>query len=105
MPAVYCAIPLSGDTIVDRFYYTPKEVAEMLRISDDAVLDLIHRDEIPALRVSARIVRIPVAGFDAWREGRKPVRRRVRISGASGPKDIKIGEGEQLPERANALRR
>ena len=64
---------------MDRLYYTPKEVAEMLRISDDAVLDLIHRDELPALRVSARIIRIPAAGFDSWREGRQPVRRRVRI--------------------------
>ena len=90
---------------MDRLYYTPKEVAEALRISDDAVLDLIHRGDMPALRVSARIIRIPAAGFDAWREGRKPVRRRVRISEASGPKDINIGEGEQLPERAQALRR
>ena len=90
---------------MDRLYYTPKEVAEILRVSDDAVLDLIHRGEIPALRVSARIIRIPTAGFDAWREGRRPVRRRVRIAGTSEPKQIKIGEGEQLPDRAPALRR
>jgi len=91
---------------VDRLYYTPKEVAEMLRISDDAVLDLVHRGEIPALRASARIIRIPTAGFEAWREGRKPVRRRVRISQASEPERVDgIGEGEQLPEQAQALRR
>jgi excisionase family DNA binding protein len=90
---------------MDRLYYTPKEVAEILRISDDAVLDLIHRDEIPALRVSARIIRVPAAGFDAWREGRKPIRRRVRISEVSGPERVKVGEDEQLPERAHALRR
>jgi excisionase family DNA binding protein len=91
---------------MDRLYYTPREVAEMLRISDDAVLDLIHRGEIPALRVSARIIRIPAAGFEAWREGRKPVRRRVRISKASSePEPAKIGEGEQLPQQVQALRR
>jgi excisionase family DNA binding protein len=90
---------------MDRLYYTPKEVAEILRISDDAVLDLIHRGEMPALRVSARIIRIPTAGFDAWREGRRPVRRRVGISKVSGPEEIKIGEGEQLTERALELRR
>jgi excisionase family DNA binding protein len=90
---------------MDRLYYTPKEVAEMLRISDDAVLDLIHRNEIPALRLSARIIRIPVAGFDAWREGRRPVRRRVRIAEASGAQSPKIGDGERLPERALGLRR
>jgi len=88
---------------MDRLYYTPREVAEILRISDDAVLDLIHRDELPALRVSPRIIRIPVAGFDAWREGRKPRRRHVVIRAASDR--IAIGEGETLPEGAQALRR
>ena len=90
---------------MDRLYYTPKEVAAMLAISDDAVLDLIHRDEIPALRVSARLIRIPVAGFDAWREGRRPVRRRVRIAEAMEPKRLDIGASEHLPERALGLRR
>ena len=90
---------------MDRLYYTPREVAEMLRISDDAVLDLIGRKELPALRVSARIIRIPVAGFDAWREGRRPVRRRVRIAEAPGAEPLEIGAGEQLPERALGLRR
>lgn len=86
-----------------RLYYTPREVAEILRISDDAVLDLIHRNEIPALRVSPRIIRIPVAGFDAWREGREPRRRRAVIRPAS--EHLVIGEGESLPEGAQALRR
>jgi excisionase family DNA binding protein len=88
---------------MDRLYYTPKEVAEILRISDDAVLDLIHRDVLPALRVSPRIIRIPVAGFNAWQDGRRPQRRRVIIRAAS--KRIAIGEGESLPEGAQALRR
>jgi excisionase family DNA binding protein len=90
---------------MDRLYYTPKEVAEMLRISDDAVLDLIARNELPALRVSARIIRIPTAGFDAWREGGRPVRRRVRIAETAGVSRHRIGEGEQLPERALGLAR
>jgi excisionase family DNA binding protein len=88
---------------MDRLYYTPREVAEILRISDDAVLDLIHRGDLPALRVSPRIIRIPVAGFNAWQEGRKPRRRRVVIREAS--KRTAIGEGEPLPERAQELRR
>lgn len=88
---------------MDRLYYTPREVAELLRISDDAVLDLIHRGDLPALRVSPRIIRIPVAGFDAWREGRAPRRRRVVIREASAR--VAIGDGEALPEGAQALRR
>jgi excisionase family DNA binding protein len=88
---------------LDRLYYTPREIAEILGISDDAVLDLIHRDELPALHVSARIIRIPIAGFDAWRGGRRAPRRRVAIRDSS--ENITIGEGETLPEGTQVLRR
>ena len=78
-----------------RLYYTPKEVAEILGISDDAVLDLVNRGAMPALRVSPRITRIPIAAFDLWREGFKPRRRHVTI----GPvrRHVVVGEGEHLP--------
>lgn len=78
-----------------RLYYTPKEVAEILAISDDAVLDLVNRGSMPALRVSPRITRIPIAAFDLWREGFKPRRRRVAIAPAR--RHVVVGEGEQLP--------
>ena len=32
-----------------KLYYTPKEVAEILAISDDAVLDLVNSGALPAL--------------------------------------------------------
>jgi excisionase family DNA binding protein len=78
-----------------RLYYTPKEVAEILQISDDAVLDLVNRGSMPAFRVSPRITRIPIAAFDLWREGFTPRRRRVTI----GPvrRRVAVGEDEQLP--------
>ena len=78
-----------------RLYYTPKEVAEILGISDDAVLDLINRGDLPGLRISPRITRIPIAAFDRWREGYRPKRRRVVIRGAR--RQVAIGEGESLP--------
>lgn len=34
-----------------RLYYTPREVAGILAISDDAVLDLVNRGSMPGLRV------------------------------------------------------
>jgi excisionase family DNA binding protein len=80
---------------VARLYYTPKEVAEILGISDDAVLDLVNRGSIPALRVSPRVTRVPIAAFDKWREGFVPRRRRVTIGLAR--RDIVVGEGEPLP--------
>lgn len=90
---------------MDRLYYTPREAAQILAISDDAVLDLIRRGDIPALRVSARIIRIPIAGFDAWRAGAVPPRRRIRIAAAERREPLEIGEGESLPQTAQALRR
>ena len=78
-----------------RLYHTPKEVAEILGISDDAVLDLINRGDLPGLRISPRITRIPIAAFDRWREGYRPKRRRVVIRHAH--RQVAIGEGEALP--------
>ena len=88
---------------MDRLYYTPKEVADILRISDDAVVDLVNRGDLPALRVSPRIIRIPVAGFDLWRSGSAPKRRHIGIRLAT--KKLEIGAGEVLLERSQTLRR
>jgi len=88
---------------MDRLYYTPREVAEALAVSDDAVLDLIDRGELPALRVSPRIIRIPIAAFDLWREGVRPKRRRVAIRPST--REVVIGSDEDLPERTHAIRR
>lgn len=88
---------------MDRLDCTPREVAELLRISDDSVLDLVDRGDLPALRVSPRIIRIPVAGFDLWRSGVRPARRRVGIGPAAT--DVQIGADEVLVERPQALRR
>jgi excisionase family DNA binding protein len=78
-----------------KLYYTPREAAEILAISDDAILDLINRGDMPGLRVSPRITRIPIAAFDRWREGYRPRRRRVSIAPAR--RRLEIGADEQLP--------
>lgn len=88
---------------MEKLYYTPREIANALAISDDAVLDLIHRGDLPALRISPRIIRIPIAAFELWRAGFVPRRRRVSIHAADHGVDI--GVGERLPEEAPALRR
>jgi excisionase family DNA binding protein len=88
---------------VARLYYTPKEVAEILGISDDAVLDLVNRGDLPALRVSPRITRIPIAAFDLWREGFRPRRRRVTIGPAR--REVTVGADERLPSGREIVRR
>lgn len=81
---------------MEKLYYTPKEVAEILAISDDAVLDLVNRGSLPALRVSLRITRIPIAAFELWREGFVPRRRRVTVDSAR--RQVVVADGERLPQ-------
>ncbi len=86
-----------------RLYYTPGEVAEVLHISNDAVLDLINRNEMPAFRISPRITRIPIAAFDLWRSGVRPTPRRVTIRPAR--REVVVGADEQLPVGGTLARR
>lgn len=86
-----------------RLYHTPREVAEILGISDDAVLDLVNRGDLPGLRISPRITRIPIAAFDRWREGYRPRRRTVVVRDAQAAQEI--GGGEPLPEPSALSRR
>lgn len=60
-----------------RRYLTPAEAAAALRVSTDTVLRLVSSGELPALRVSPRVIRIPMPAFDAFQAGRRPVKRRV----------------------------
>lgn len=58
-------------------YMTPGEAAIELRVSTDTVLRLIASGALPALRVSPRVIRIPVPAFVAFQVGREPARRAV----------------------------
>ena len=75
-------------------FYTPTEVAEMLKISSTTVMKLIHDGSLPAIRVSERIYRIPEAALERFQAGERPpvrlTRTRVR---ALGP----LAAGESLP--------
>jgi excisionase family DNA binding protein len=77
-------------------WYSIKEAAEALDVSHDTVSRLIERGELPALRVSERVVRIPAPAFDFYAAGRAAaprgvVRRRI----AEG---VEFGAGESTPE-------
>jgi len=77
-------------------YMTPREVADALRVSTDTVLRLIASGDLPAIRVSPRIVRIPTPAFAAFQAGRRPGRRVVvRRARAT---EANIGAGERLAE-------
>lgn len=81
-------------------WYTINEVAERLRVSHDTVSRMIERGELPAIRVSARLVRIPAPALERFESGvpvvrRDVVRRRVTTG-------VELGAGERVgaPEPA-----
>lgn len=75
-------------------WYTIKEVADRLRVSHDTVTRMIDRDELPAIRVSARLIRIPAPALHRIERGaavapRGVVRRKVS-------KAVPLGAGEAI---------
>ncbi len=47
-------------------FYTPQEVATLLGVSPTTVMTRIHEGALPAVRVSERIYRVPVAAFERF---------------------------------------
>ena len=77
-------------------WYSIKEAAERLGVSHDTVSRLVERGELPAIRVSKRIVRIPIPAFEFYASGRTPTQRRVirrRVE-----RGIRFGVGERIGE-------
>jgi excisionase family DNA binding protein len=62
---------------LEQRWYSIMEAAERLGVSHDTVSRLVDRGELPAIRVSKRIVRIPVPAFEFYVSGRGPKHRRV----------------------------
>lgn len=49
-----------------RRFYSPQEVAELLGVSATTVMTRIHDGALPAVRVSERVYRVPVAAFERF---------------------------------------
>lgn len=77
-------------------WYSIKEVAERLKVSHDTVSRLVDRGELPAIRVSERIVRIPVPAFEFYVSGREVTPRQVVRQRVS--EGVKFGADERSPE-------
>lgn len=87
---------------MERRYLTPAEVAEHLRVSSDTVLRLIERGDLPALRVSERIYRIPVPALARYERG--PVKRR-KVVYRKVVDVADYGADERIPEPAGRAAR
>jgi excisionase family DNA binding protein len=55
---------------MERRFYTPAEAAAILNVSSTTVMNRIHAGELPAVRVSERIYRIPIPAFERFVSGR-----------------------------------
>ncbi len=76
-------------------FVSPAEVAAELEISSATVLRLIHSGTLPAIRVSERIYRIPVATFEMYKSG--TLRSRPEIQLRRMAHQPRLGKGEELP--------
>jgi excisionase family DNA binding protein len=79
-----------------RLFFSPAEVAAELRISTSTVLRMIHAGKLPAIAVSERIYRIPVATLERFLAG--TLRDHTEVQLREGGTRPRIGEGEILPE-------
>ena len=86
---------------MERRYCTPHEVAERLGVSPDTVMRRIHAGEMPALRVSERVYRIPIKAFELWEQGWVPRHRRVVVRRVDTREEI--GADEPVPEASMTL--
>lgn len=85
----------------DKQFLSPNEIASELSVSASTVLRLIHEQRLPAIYVSERIYRVPVAAFEKYKAGtlesRSPARVASQLSKSLG--------SEPVSPRARRLRR
>jgi len=77
-------------------FISPADVAEELDVSSTTVLRLIHAGALPAIRVSERIYRIPIASFEMYKAGTLRGQPAIRLRRVAA--QPRLGEGEDLPE-------
>ena len=53
-------------TSLEKRFYTPREVSDILGVSPTTIMERIHRGELPAVRVSQRIYRIPAPALERF---------------------------------------
>lgn len=82
-------------------FLSPAEIAQELGISSTTVLRMIHSGELPAILVSERIYRIPIASFEMYKAGT------LRIADVAPMGGVKqrpqLGHGERLPKARRDL--
>ena len=76
-------------------WYSIAEAATRLRVSHDTISRLVARGDLPAIRISTRIVRIPAPALHRYETGLPVTRRTVVFREVDRLADI--GEDEGIP--------
>lgn len=85
-----------------KIFLSPAEVAAELRISTSTVLRLIRSGRLPAITVSERIYRIPVATLERFLDGTLRTPGLAPLREREGPAP-RLGVGETLPMRRRSV--
>lgn len=85
-------------TQVEPRFLTPREAADRLRVSHDTITRMIDRGELPAIRLSRRIVRIPAPAVARLESDSPVVRRSVVRRRVTKGVDFGAGEVESVHE-------
>jgi excisionase family DNA binding protein len=85
----------------EKQFLSPSDIAAELGVSSTTVLRLIHAGELPAIRVSERIYRIPSASFEMYKAGGLRAPEAAPLGGR-GPRPA-LGRGEVLPRGRRSL--
>lgn len=84
----------------EKSFLSPADIAAELSISPATVMRLIHRGALPAIRVSERIYRIPVATFDMYKAGT------LRVAAPARVREVEhqpaLGRDEVVPDAPRA---
>jgi excisionase family DNA binding protein len=86
-----------------KLFLSPADVASELSVSSATVLRMIHSGQLPAIRVSERIYRIPRASFELFKSGELKTAGLAPISRTRKP-EPEIGAMEALPRSRRVLR-
>lgn len=81
-------------------YFSIREAADRLAVSHDTILRLVYDGALPAIRVSARLYRIPRPALERFETGTQPTRRRVVTRHTRSGVEMPSHEEERHLQRA-----
>jgi excisionase family DNA binding protein len=85
---------MKADVRLTKAFYSPGEVAEMLGLHPDTILNYIHGGRIFAIQLSARTYRIP----------QREVRRLIAPETLKPPRIVQRGTGDAFAEFQRRIR-